>query len=231
MEQRVELAAPNETDGELRRRAGRCEDRLDAVQWDQLADKQAREGLARSPAGPEEALLGADEADVEPLAREVGEPCEVRRVGPGVGDDEVGRAERAPVDRGERACREGAGTKAPSVGNERVRERHERIEDDRAAPSGAPGRGQVEMPGVADDQRVELGPRRPQEAHFGERETRRGAGPGAKALPAALPDADMTLDHFDARPSQTRDHLRVPRVVPLVGAEIEGPHHLRHLVL
>ena len=43
-------------------------------------------------------------------------------------------------------------------------------------------------------------------------------------LVAAVPDVRVVLGHLDPGPPQARDHLRVPRVVTLVGAEVEGAH-------
>ena len=57
---------------------------------------------------------------------------------------------------------------APAVGDEGVRERDERVEDHRTPTRGTPGRGQVEVAGVADDQRVEVSGRPAEEAQLGE---------------------------------------------------------------
>ena len=68
-QQRVELAAAHDAERDLRREPRRSEDRLDAVERDQLADEERVELLRRLPAGPEEPLLGADEADRQPFGR------------------------------------------------------------------------------------------------------------------------------------------------------------------
>ena len=89
-EQALELAAADDAEAKLGRGAGRGEDRLEAVQRDQLADEERSERLLGRPAGPEEPLLRADEADLDALGREAGELGEMVGVGTRVGDDEVG---------------------------------------------------------------------------------------------------------------------------------------------
>ena len=139
-----------------------------------------------------------------------------------VGDDEIGHPEGLPVDAAENARRHRAAPKARAVGDERVLERDERVEDDRPPERRDLRRRQVEVAGVADDQRVEpaRGPeqRELRDGHF-------GAGPEARrpVLPAA-PDRDVSLLDLDTRSSQARDRERVPRVVPLVGPEVKDAH-------
>src|SRR4029079_8670338 len=155
-EDRVELPAPDDLEVDLRREPCRGEDRVDALERDQLADEERDEALGRSPAGTEEPLLGTDEAD-----RDLVEACELReeaRVCRGVGDHDIGGTEGPAVDRLERARGERARTKASAVADERVGERDERVEDHRASPCSASRRGKVEVAGVPDDQRVEVGP-------------------------------------------------------------------------
>ncbi len=162
---------------------------------------------------------------------EAGELGEMVCVSACVRDDEVGGSERVPVDRCERPRRHGTGPEAPSVGNEGVGQRDQRVEDDGPIAGRAPGGGQVEVPRVTDEQDVEGILRRPEQPELGGRDARRGPGAGAKAVATAFPDADVPLDHLDAGPAEAGDHLRVPRIVALVGSEVEGPHQpLRHLV-
>ena len=71
------------------------------MERDQLADEEDAERLVGPPAGVEEAVLGADEAHAHARARDLPELGEEVGVRLGVGDDEVGLAERPPVDRGE----------------------------------------------------------------------------------------------------------------------------------
>ena len=97
-----ELAAADEAEGQLGRLARGREHRLHPVQRDQLADEQERERLGGRPAGPEDALLGADEADLDALGRKPGELGQVVGVGPRVGDDEIG-SPQAPGGRPPRA--------------------------------------------------------------------------------------------------------------------------------
>ena len=80
------------------------QDRLDALQRDQLADEERDETVRRGPVRSEEPVLGADEADghfIEPC--EPGEEVRIRRR---VCDDDVGGAKRPAVDGLESACRE-----------------------------------------------------------------------------------------------------------------------------
>src|SRR5204862_8032579 len=45
----------------------------------------------------------------------------------------------------------------------------------------------------------------------------------APALPSPLPDRRVPLDDLDAGAAEARDDLRIPRVVALVGAEVDDP--------
>src|SRR5439155_12669073 len=53
-------------------------------------------------------------------------------------------------------------------------------------------------------------------------------GPGCELVPASLPDRNMALAHLDACLAQAGDHLRVARIVALVGAEVEDPQTRRY---
>ena len=224
LEQRVELAGANQPDPDLRRLARGGKDRLEAVERDQLADEQERERLLRRPAGPKEPLLGADEAVLDPLRRQAGEPREIGGVGPCVRDREIGGPERTSVDRGQRPRGRGAGAEPAAVGDERVGQRDEWVEDDGPATGGAPGGGQVEVAGVADEHDVELGVGLPQEAQLGRGQARGRADARLPALAPPLPDALVPLDDLDSGAAQAGDHLRVPRVVAVVRAEVEDSH-------
>ena len=225
-EQRVELSRADDAERDLRREPRRGEDRLQAVQRDQLADEQARERLLRRPARLEEPLLGADEADGDAVRVEAGEPGEVVGVRLAC-RRRRGRRERSArrSTRRERARRERAGPEAPAVGDERVRERDERVEDDRRAAGGPPRRRQVEVPGIADDDRVEaLVAAAAQEPRLGDAASR-AASRGPARQPSRRPSQTGSCRSRTSTPAraQTRDHLRVPRVVALVRAEVERP--------
>ena len=226
VDERLELAAADEPKRQLGERACGREHRLETVQRDQLADEQHGERLRRRPAGAEDPLLRADEGNLDLLARQPAELGQVVGVRARVGDHEIGPSERMPVDARKRTCGDRAGLEAPAVGDEGVRERDERVEDHRTSMRGASGRGQIEVAGVADDQRVEVGRRPPKQLQLGEPEPNRGAGTGAPVVPAPLPDRHVPLLDVHPRAPQAGDHLRVARVVPLVGPEVEDAHAL-----
>ena len=103
---------PTTRNAELGRESRGGEDRLESVERDQLADEEAGERLARRPAGPEDALLGADEADGDAVRVEPGErrrdgrhalACRRRR-----GRRRAGRGGRPLEDRGPRASPAGS---------------------------------------------------------------------------------------------------------------------------
>src|SRR5207244_5137767 len=92
-EQWIELPGADDPEPDLGGEPGGGEDRLQAVQRDQLADEEAGERLPRRPPGCEDPLLGADEADGDTASVESGQPGEVLGVRLRIADDEVGRAE------------------------------------------------------------------------------------------------------------------------------------------
>jgi hypothetical protein len=130
------------------------------VERDQLADEQCRERLARPPTRPEDPLFGADVADGDSARWDAAELGEKLRVRLRVGDDEVGGAERTPVDRREQPRGDRTRPEAAAVADERVGERDERVEDDRPLAGDAARRREVEVARVADDDDVEAFPRR-----------------------------------------------------------------------
>ena len=95
--------------------------------------------------GLEHALLRADEADRPTRSRPAS--CEEASVLLRVRDDDVRRAERAPVDGAARASRKRAGAEAAAVGDERVGERDERVEHHRRAAGRALAAGRSTWPG------------------------------------------------------------------------------------
>src|SRR5256885_16286423 len=68
-EQRLELAAPDDPERDLGREPRGGEDRLYAVERDQLADEEAGPGLGRAPPPPEEAGPPAPPAQPPPRPR------------------------------------------------------------------------------------------------------------------------------------------------------------------
>src|SRR6266516_6644875 len=83
------------------------------------------------------------------------------------------------------------------------------------------------MPGVTDDQRIEVLPGTPEEARLGERQPCRRSRACAPLVGVSLPDGDVALADLDAGAAKRRDHLRVSRVVALVRAEVEDAHFAR----
>ena len=224
VEERVELAAADDAKRDLGREARRRQDRLEPVQRDQLADEERVEVLRRLPARPEEPLLGADEADRQPLLGQPAELGEVACVLLRVGDDEVGAPERDPVDPAEDAGGGRARPEAAAVLDEGLVERDERVEDDGTAACDPPGRGQVEVARVADDDGVEaLAPAAEQQPRLGQADPRGRPEADRPVVPPPLPHARVPLDHLRAGAAEAGDHLRVARVVALVRPEVEDP--------
>ena len=118
------------------------------------------------------------------MLAELGEEVRVRLR---VGDDEVGLAKRAPVDRRQDRGAEPALLEAPAVADERLVERDERVEDQRPLAGDAPRARDVEVARVADDDGVEGDARRESQPHLGEE---RAGSPPPSARPScrgALP--------------------------------------------
>ena len=174
------------------------------------------------PPRPEKPLLGADEADCDPRAREARERSEELGVRLGVGDDEVGGAKRGSIESEQGACRNRPGSKPPPIVHERLVERDERVEDDRSAACGAPGRGQVGLAGIADDEGIDVPGHAAGEAHLCERDPSSGSGARSPPFTAPFPHGHVALYDLDPGAAKRRDHLGVPRIVPLVRAEIEN---------
>jgi hypothetical protein len=139
----------------------------------------------------------------------------------GVGDDEVGCAKGAPVEGGQRPRGWAAGAVSPSIRDQRVGERDERVEDEWPS-AGRPARGgEVGVARIADDQRVERFPRPSQEPQLGGREPCGGERSGTPLVLVSLPDSNVPLGNLHARAPQAGDHLGVTRVVPLVRPEVK----------
>lgn len=183
------------------------------------------EWTANLPARAEKAFFGTDEADFEPIARdlpELGEKAGILRC---IRHDEIGASERDPID----VAQHGRGRRAPGeaapIVDERLRKRDEGIEDERPATCDPPRHRHVEVARIADDHRVKALPAPPQDEP-GLRQTHleRRAETERPLVPLPFPDARVPLDHLDASPAQTRDHLGVARIVPLIGTEVQDAH-------
>ena len=226
VQQAVELTAADNAHGDLGSEPCRLEDRLQAVERDQLADEEDAERLVGPPASVEETVLGADEAHTDTRAGNSAELGEEVRIRFGVRDHEVGLAERPAVDGRQHRGSEPALAKAPAVGDERLVQRNERVEDQRPAARDATGPRDVEVAGVADDHRVEWHPRRESQAQLGEEEANRGAPARGPVVAPTLPDPFVPLEDVHTRVAERRDHLGVTRVVPLVRPEVEDAQGL-----
>ena len=159
--------------------ASRAAPRIVSSPWSGISfpTNSAMERLGRLPARTEEPILGADERDLDRRGVELERLAEEARVRDGVRHDDVGAAERDPVDlahdhRGRRPCAEPA-----PIRDERVVERDERVEDDRSSPGHAPRRGHVEVPGIADDDDVGVTGTLPGEPRLGPGDASQLAGP------------------------------------------------------
>ena len=147
---------PTTAEAELRRAPRRLEDRLEAVQRDQLADEQARDGSAASnrdgrPAPPRRRGRPRCARAACPRARR-----RWRRLRVSATTRSAARKRGRSIAR-KRPRRDASRGEAPAVGDERVGERDEWVEHDRLSARRAPGRGKVEVPRVADDEHVEVG--------------------------------------------------------------------------
>ena len=146
----------------------------------------------------EHPLLGADETDLDPARPE---QLEEPGVGGGVGHDEIRCSKRAPVDRAERSRGEPARTESPAVLDQRVPERDERVEDNRAAVGCSPRGAEVEMPRVADDHRIERLTRWTPQPHLRRSEPQSRARSRRELVLPAFPDRDVPFGHLDAGPT------------------------------
>jgi hypothetical protein len=173
-------------------------------------------------ARPAESVLRADERDRHVLAGQAEGIPEVRGVRLRVGDHQIGCPKRVAIERPQGdGGRRAAGDGSPVV-DERVRERDERVEDDRPALGHPVGRGHVCVPGVADHDHIGVVVPYPRERRLGAREPRQRARPGRPVV--ASPHLPVTLDHGDAGASQARDDLGVSRGRAVVRPEVERLH-------
>ena len=161
--------------------ARRGEDRLEAVERDQLADEERVKRRLGLPPGRRRAGPRRRRSRPRPRsAREAELLAEERGVRLGVGDDDIGAAKRSPVDEVDDAGAGRAAPEAAAVVDERVEEGHERIEDDGPPARDALGGRQVEVPGIADDQRVRVALGRPASGAGSARPRRRAASAAAR---------------------------------------------------
>src|SRR5262249_30376395 len=227
IQERLELSRPDDLEAQIGREAGRFQHGFEPVQRDQLADEERLERPCRFPAGREDPLFGADEADLDSATGDPGKVSEKVGARFGVGDDEIRRAECVSVDDTEHPTRGRVFPEAPAVGAEGGGEGDQRVEDDGPAGGGSARGREVELAGVADHERVELRGRASEEPKLRDREPCCGRGAGLPVVPRSFPDGDVALDHVDARPAQRRNDLRVARVVALIGAEVENAQRAR----
>ena len=184
------------------RRAGRCRrpgtgspepavqprGSFEPVQRDQLADEERVEAPRRLPARPEEPLLGADEAHRQPFGRQRSELGQVSCVLLRVCDDEVCAPERDPIGAMQEPGLPRTGAEEAAIFDDGLVERHERVEDHRPAACDSLGGGDVEVAGVAHDQRVAAhAPAAEEEPRLGEGEPARRHRPRATTCAVAPP--------------------------------------------
>ena len=159
------------------------------MERDQLADEENAERLVGAPAGMEEAVFRADEADAHARSRNLAELGKEVRVRLRVGDDQVRQPQRPAVDGMQDPRREQSLAEALAIGDERLVERDERVEEERLLAGDAARARNVEVARIADDDRVER-VARPRTA---------AAAPPPRAG-APFPSA---ADQLSRRPSQT----------------------------
>ena len=110
---------------------------------------------------------------------------------------------------------ERAGAEAPAVGDERVRERDERVEDDRPPARRAPCGRQVEVPRIADDHGVErrrASPSRSSRGSAQRQRARRRRGPHRPVVRAPSQTGTCCSRTSTPARAQARDHLGVARI-------------------
>ncbi len=230
-QQRVELAAADDPERDLRRQPCSRKDRFDPVQRDQLADEERVEAPRRLPARPKEPLLGADEADRQPFGRQRSELGQVSCVLLRVCDDEVCAPERDPIGAMQEPGLPRTGAEEPAIFDDGLVEGHERVEDHRPAACDSLGGGDVEVAGVAHDQCVAAhAPAAEEEPRLGEGEpAAAGTDPERPLVPSPLPYVHVPFDDVDPGAAKAGDHLRIPRVVALVRPEVENPQSQRRI--
>ena len=194
------------------------------MQRDQLADEEAGERLLRLPAGREDALLGADEADGDPL-----------------GARPASAAKRSACACVSQTTRSAARNARRSTSRAPARPASPRRKRPRSSTSvsasetsglkttGAP-RAARRAAGGRSARGSRRSPRRSaprggaQEPRLGAREPRRAApAPARQLVLAAPPRPARAARDLDPGAPQARDHLRVARIRPLVRARSRGP--------
>ncbi len=230
-QERLELAAADDAERDLRREPRRREDRLEPVQRDQLADEERveRGRAAASPGG-------------RPAPRRRRSTPRRRRAAARRARRGSARSARCRRRRGRRAGARGgrsrAGARAAGEpGAKRPRSSTSVSSSDTSGlkTTGRAARGALRRRAGRRGPDSRRSPRRSARAAAEQRaapppgQPRRGARAGRPVVPPPLPDADVPLDHLDAGAAQARDHLRVARVVALVRPEVEDPQAQRRI--
>ena len=179
-----------------------------------IGDLQCREGVRRRPGLAEDVLVRAEEDSGRLLGSELRQVAGFRV---GAADDEIRQAESMEVDGAKNGCRRRPFAKVASHVDELVLERQDGVEHERALSREAPGAGDVEVAGVADDHEVEVAwPWREQPPFRGEDvECADEPAPANRNLP---------LLDLGAGQAQRGDRVDVSRMRAVVRAEIEHPH-------
>ena len=134
-EQLLELTAADDAELQLRRAPRGLEDRLQPVERDQLADEQRGELASAAPSPAEDALFGADEADLDALCAAPSSGKNPRA--PRCRRRRDRRRERGAVDRTQRARRQRARREPRAIRDERVAPARRAGRRRRAAPRAA----------------------------------------------------------------------------------------------
>ncbi|MDQ3671192.1 MAG: hypothetical protein M3364_01960 [Actinomycetota bacterium] len=220
----VELTVADDAELNLRAKSGRGEDRLEAMQGDELAHEQHVEPGFFTITRSEESVFSTDVANGNAFGEQPEPFNEVPRMGCGIRDHEVCAAEGRTVDQSHRRCKHGASSHELAIADHGVLERHEWVEHDWPIARDSLRRKHVEVSGIADDQDVRVQDGTECEPRFSadrpdERTHLRG-----KLVALRFPERNVSLEHLDTRSAQACHHLGVARIFALVRTEVENLH-------
>ena len=171
--------------------------------------------------------------DREAVARQPERLLVVRRVRPGVGEDQPRQAEGDFVHRPDGGGFGAAAAHQPAVARERVQQGDQRVEDKRSVTEGReePPERHQEVARVPDDDRVdrEIAAVLREQPHMRRRDPGgepRGAPPTRHLGRGHARQRGLELEDLDAVLAETRDEHGVAGIVRLVRPEVrDGPGH------